>query len=559
MKYYRNPNPPRTGNPRAGHFLGEASRMSVDQLAEELSEFGSGLPRGFSLYSSGDSGRYLLVCSIPRLSIGSFGPDAYYYDAIELSPKSRVGDGSEIHSRAAQDHPFGADGLQKPDSGTRMGWYLPRNISMLSPNMREVADLFVNSILDEIAVDPQRRANNARDVFRRAMGGASGNYLGASDAAFDALYNTRDRNPRTRNPGADEASVAPATRGYLLLVEEAERIGMPERYKRDLYVHDRNVLGNQAMLGGSDDPPFVSLLRPSGSEVVALAPYRTNPDTLLSHGSITGLLHSWEEGCVYYHYTGKTLQRLSDASAVARVLGKWLNIHGSNPDKKILENAVSEHTPGFISVTYSQNRFGIVTTYAVSKSGMDRLRGYRLAYEGTDKQAALSAARNTPGVQLDFVFSNTPDNLDDYQFVPFDVAFGHGAGRTGNPGTKSNFDKIRELAVSLSQPFNSTGRYSTFSGKMMRLSQAVNKAAYDLRYDLDGGLAWPGRIRGLISAVEAFEDYIVENKASFSRVSMPQYSDVDALRAAVAMLRPYAQSGISNPVLRLGEPMPPGE
>jgi hypothetical protein len=56
-----------------------------------------------------------------------------------------------------------------------------------------------------------------------------------------------------------------------------------------------------------------------------------------------------------------------------------------------------------------------------------------LAYDGNDKEAALSAARKTPGVQLDFVWSNAPNNLENYQFVPFDVAFGHGAGRTGNP------------------------------------------------------------------------------------------------------------------------------
>jgi len=239
---------------------------------------------------------------------------------------------------------------------------------------------------------------------------------------------------RTGNPDADEMGVAPATRGYLLLVEEAERIGMPERYKRDLYVHDRNVLGNQAMLGGSDDPPFVSLLRPSGSEVVALAPYRTNPETLLSHGSITALLHQWEEGCAYYHYTGKTLQRLSDAGAVARVLGRWLNIHGSNPERALLANAATEHTPGFISVNHYKDAYGRSNIgYLVNKSGVDRLRGYRLAYDGNDKEAALSAARKTPGVQLDFVWSNAPNNLEHYQFVPFDVAFGHGAGRTGNP------------------------------------------------------------------------------------------------------------------------------
>ena len=122
------------------------------------------------------------------------------------------------------------------------------------------------------------------------------------------------------------------------------------------------------------------------------------------------------------------------------MLGKWLNIHDSNPDKKILANTVSEHTPGFISVNYYKDSFGsLITSYLVNKSGKDRLRGYRLAYDGTDKQAALSAARNTPGVQLDFVWSNTPKNLnDDYQFVPFEEAFGHGAGRTGNPRPRSS-------------------------------------------------------------------------------------------------------------------------
>jgi hypothetical protein len=121
--------------------------------------------------------------------------------------------------------------------------------------------------------------------------------------------------------------------------------------------------------------------------------------------------------------------------------------------------------------------------------------------------------------------------------------------RTRNP-SKADFDRVREVAVSLSQPYNSVPkRYAGYSPEMRRLSEDVNKAAYNLRYELDGYWARPNRIGTLITAVERFADYIDANKHKFSRVAWPIYSDTDALHADLDVLRPYAQSGIVHPNL----------
>ena len=126
--------------------------------------------------------------------------------------------------------------------------------------------------------------------------------------------------------------------------------------------------------------------------------------------------------------------------------------------------------------------------------------------------------------------------------------------RSQNPGKNTDFDKIRELAVSLRKPYNSPGRYASLNSTMHSKSVAVNRAADDLIYSLDGGVASGSQIRVLVEAVEAFANYIVDKSDSLSRVSPTQYSDVGELRAAVAMLRPYLRSGITNPRLRLGNP-----
>jgi hypothetical protein len=124
-------------------------------------------------------------------------------------------------------------------------------------------------------------------------------------------------------------------------------------------------------------------------------------------------------------------------------------------------------------------------------------------------------------------------------------------GYNPRPAAASDHAKVRELAVSLSSQFSSgSGLRAGLDENSARKSGRVNTEARNLRYALDGGMASGSQIHALTEAVEAYANYITDNKARL--VANGAYHDADTLRAAAALLRLHSVSGVVHP--RIGNP-----
>lgn len=124
-------------------------------------------------------------------------------------------------------------------------------------------------------------------------------------------------------------------------------------------------------------------------------------------------------------------------------------------------------------------------------------------------------------------------------------------GYNPRPAAASDHAKVRELAVSLDSQFSSgSGLKAGYDADTVRKSGRVRTEARNLLYALDGGMASGSQIHALVAAVEAYANYITDNKARL--VANGAYHDADTLRAAAALLRLHSVSGVVHP--RIGNP-----